>query len=127
MRTEEGKKRAAESRKAYNRANFKQVATQLNKETYDAFAKIAEERGKTPYALLRKFVDDTIHESRKPASKPVYEMHPVDMELVDKLKHECAFYNPTGNMNPDDMLNHILRRYFELMDEFRPEKTSKHK
>jgi hypothetical protein len=37
---------------------------------------------------------------------------------MDRLKHETAFHNP-GNLNPDEMLNVILTRYFKLADELR--------
>ena len=40
---------------------------------------------------------------------------------VDRLKHEVAFHNP-NHFTPDEMLNHILNRYFKMVEEVR--KTS---
>lgn len=37
---------------------------------------------------------------------------------VERLKHEVAFHNP-DHLNPDKMLNHILNRYFKMVEEVR--------
>ena len=37
---------------------------------------------------------------------------------ADRLKHETAFHNPK-NLNPDQLMNDILERYFKWLDEAR--------
>ena len=44
--------------------------------------------------------------------------HIVSYENTDRLKHEVAFHNP-NNLNPNEMLNESLERYFKLVDEAR--------
>ena len=42
----------------------------------------------------------------------------VTVKNVDRLKHETSFHNPK-NLNPDELLNEILRKYFKWLDEAR--------
>ena len=44
--------------------------------------------------------------------------HILSYENTDRLKHEVAFHNP-NHLNPNEMLNEILERYFKLVDEAR--------
>ena len=44
--------------------------------------------------------------------------HILSYENTDRLKHEVAFHNP-NHLNPNEMLNEILERYFNLVDEAR--------
>ena len=44
--------------------------------------------------------------------------HILSYENTDRLKHEVAFHNPS-HLNPNEMLNEILERYFKLVDEVR--------
>ena len=44
--------------------------------------------------------------------------HILSYENTDRLKHEVAFHNP-DHLNPNEMLNEILERYFNLVDEAR--------
>ncbi len=108
--------------KTWDKENMKTLATNMKKEDAEAFRKFAEEKGTTPGALLRGYVQGCIAESR--AEEPVKPVAPwgvnhiVSYKNTDKLKREVAFYNPKG-LNPDQLLNDILDTYFAFVESAR--------
>ena len=118
MRTEEGMKKAKEARAAYHKENIRTLATNVNKEKAERFASIAEAFGMTPSKMLRHYVD-TVIESGTPWSDPNRPLVTyVTAEIEERLKHECAFHNPKHH-TPTEIMNDILKRYFEFVDEVR--------
>ena len=126
MRTENGEKRAKEIRAAYQRENMKTLAVNVRKEKAEQFKAVAEENGMAPARLLRDYVDmvcetGDVSVSRGDAPSNVT---PTMVRLTERnfnrLYHETSFHNPK-NLNPDELLNDILRRYFKLADELRSE------
>ena len=108
--------------KAWDKENMKSLATNLKKEEAEAFRKLAEERGTTVGGMLRGYVQGCLAESNGPheakGAAPWGVEHIVSYKNTDRLKREVAFFNP-GNLNPDQMLNEILDRYFGLVEQVR--------
>ena len=103
--------------KEWDKENMKSLATNMKKADAEAFRKMAEEQGTTVGALLRGYVQGCLTESKEqPVAKGV--AHVVSYKNTDRLKREVAFYNPK-NLNPDQMLNDILDRYFNLAETIR--------
>ena len=124
MRTENGEKRAKEIRAAYQRENMKTLAVNVKKEKAERFREIAESYGRTPSRLLHDYVDVVCSSGEVSFSRGgVPEGVPANMMRVnsrnfDRLYHETSFNNP-NHLNPEELLNDILRRYFRLADEIR--------
>ena len=119
---EEKKMKAQAARKKYDDENMAILNTKLQKSDADAFRELAAARGTTVSRMLSGFVRDSITEK---VSEKVSEDRPTSTnaavltyENVERLKHETAFHNP-HHYNPDEMLNHILNRYFAFVEEVR--------
>ena len=124
MRTEKGEKKAKEIRAAYNRENMKTLAVNVKKEKAERFREIAEDYGLTPSRLLHDYVDvvcrtgeASISRGSLPEGTPAYMMR-LNSRNFDKLYHETSFHNPK-HLNPEELLNDILRRYFKLAEDLR--------
>ena len=106
--------------KDWDRENMKTLGANMKKEDAEAFRKLAEERGTTVGALIRGFVQGCLTEQSGAISEPQPwgVAHVVSYKNTDRLKKEVAFHNPR-NLNPDQMLNEILDRYFALADDLR--------
>ena len=116
---ENKKTKAAEARRAYDKENMAMLATKLRKEDAEVFSGIAAERGSTVSRMLSDYVKSVN------AKGPVREVNPtgtnaavLTYENVERLKHEVAFHNP-DHLNPDEMLNDILNRYFAFVERVR--------
>ena len=60
--------------------------------------------------ILARYDEQTEEDEYVPAG--------VTVKNVDRLKHETSFHNPK-NLNPDELLNEILSKYFKWLDEAR--------
>ena len=120
MRTERGMENAKAARKAYNQENIRTLGTTMRKEDAERFKELAAKKGTTVGAMIKAFVAAELAEDGHTAK--VRENLPCTALLsgrnMDRLKRETAFYNPK-NYNPDEMLNHILDRYFKMAEEIR--------
>ena len=105
--------------KEWDRENMRTLATNVKRETAEAFRKYAEERGTTVGALLRGFVEASVASPRT-AQEPALDgvMHLVSYRNTDLLKAETAHHNP-GDLNPDGVLNYILDEYFRFVKRVR--------
>jgi hypothetical protein len=117
----ENKKKAQEARKKYDQENMALLATKLPKKDAEAFRMLADAKDSSVSRLLSDYVRGEL--AKGPVEPVVKEPlrgieHIVSYENTDRLKHEVAFHNP-GNLNPDEMLNEILDRYFTLVAEIR--------
>ncbi|MBR2081244.1 MAG: hypothetical protein IKC04_08905 [Oscillospiraceae bacterium] len=124
MRSENGEKRAKEIRAAYQRENMKTLAVNVKKEKAARFREIAEDYGMTPSRLLGDYVDVvcrtgdvSLSRGGVPEGTPANLMR-LSARNFDKLYHETSFNNPK-HLNPEELLNDILRRYFKLAEELR--------
>ena len=64
----------------------------------------------------KEFINMLNHQNKQ--EHPTGVPHILSYENTDRLKHEVAFHNP-NHLNPNEMLNEILERYFKLVDEVR--------
>ena len=115
---EEKKMRAQAARKKYDDENMAILNTKLQKSDADAFRELAAARGTTVSRMLSGFVKDTVTEKVSEARPTSTNAAVLTYENVERLKHETAFHNP-HHYNPDEMLNHILNRYFAFVEEVR--------
>lgn len=126
MRTEKGEKKAKEIRAAYNRENMKSIGANVRKEKAEKFRAIAEKNNLTPGGMLRDYIDMVCAtgDVTVSAGAPARGISPTTVKLTgrnfDRLFHETSFHNPK-HLNPDELLNEILRTYFRLADEIRGE------
>lgn len=106
--------------KNWDRENMKTLGVNMKKDEAEAFRKLAESRGTTVGALLRGFVQGCLagQEKKVESESPWGVNHIVSYKNTDRLKREVAFHNP-GSLNPDQMLNEILDRYFDLVEQIR--------
>ena len=117
----ENKKKAQEARKKYDQENMAILATKLPKRDAEAFRVLADAKGSSVSRMLSDFARSELAKGlTEPVAKKPLEghLHIVSYENTDRLKHEVAFHNP-GSLNPDEMLNEILDRYFMLVAEIR--------
>ncbi len=121
MRTEEGMEKARQARAAYNKEHIRTVGANIRKEDAEAFRQIAEQRGTTPGAMIRQFIQQTIREAEtgKRAEDPgaLGFMYLTERNIT-RLMREAAQHNPDGK-NPDQLANAILDLYFELAEKLR--------
>ena len=102
--------------------NLTMLATKLSVETAEAFKELATDNGTTVSRMLSNYIKTALEENEKEPRPTGTNVAILTYKNVDRLKHEVAFHNP-NNMNPDQMLNHILDNYFKMAEEVR--KTSK--
>ena len=112
---DEKKMKAAAARKKYDAENMAILATKMNKAEAQAFRDLAAREGTTVGRKLSGYVrmELTLSEPQRTTVTAV-----LTAKNADRLKHETAFHNP-GNMNPDQIMNHILDRYFKFVEEIR--------
>lgn len=102
----------------WDKQNMRTLAVNLKKEEAEAFQKLAQDSETTVAALLRGYVRGTLSAAepkQKETGAPWGMEHTVSYKNVDRLKHEVSFHNP-DNLNPNEMLNLILDRYFAILD-----------
>ena len=106
--------------KNWDRENMKTLGVNMKKVEAEAFRKLAEARGTTVGALLRGFVQGclVVQDKKVEPAAPWGVNHIVSYKNTDRLKREVSFHNPE-NLNPDQMLNEILDRYFNLAEQIR--------
>lgn len=104
--------------KEWDKKNMKTLGVNMKKEEAEAFQEYAKKNNTTAGALLRGFVQAALSSNQEDkAPSHISGMNClVTYKNVDRLKHETAFHNPTGNMNPDDVLNYYLEKVFEILD-----------
>ena len=111
--------------KEWDKENMRTLSVNLKKDAAEAFKAYAAEHDTTVGALLRGFVEATLSGDKRPGTvehpAPGEYWYPISYKMVDKLKHETAFYNPKGG-TPTDMLEVVLRRYFEIAEKLRGKK-----
>lgn len=121
MRTEEGMEKARQARAAYNKEHIRTVGANIRKEDAEKFRRIAEQRGTTPGAMLRQFIQQTICEEqtgkREKNTGALGFMYLTERN-VTRLMREAAAHNPDGK-NPDQLANEILDGYFKLAEKLR--------
>ena len=111
----EKKMKAAEARRKYDAENMAMLATKLKKEDAQAFKDLAAEEGTTVGKKLSGFIREELAANGKTQT---YVPAVLTAKNADRLKHETAFHNPK-NLNPDQLMNDILDRYFKWLDEAR--------
>ena len=107
--------KAAESRKKYDAENMAILATKMKKDEAQAFKDLATKEGTTVGKKLSGFVREQLAENGKTQT---YVPAVLTAKNADRLKHETAHHNPK-NLNPDQLMNDILERYFKWLDEAR--------
>ena len=126
MRTEQGEKKAKEIRAAYNRENMRTLAANVRKETAEKFKAVAEKNGLTAGGMLKDYIElvcateDVSVSLGAPTKGVTPTMVRLSARNFDRLYHETSFHNP-NHLNPDEMLNEILKTYFQLADKLRAE------
>lgn len=91
------------------------LATKMKKDEAQAFKDLAVKEGTTVGKKLSGFIRKQLAESGKTQT---YVPAVLTAKNADRLKHETAFHNPK-NLNPDQLMNDILERYFKWLDEAR--------
>ena len=109
------KMKAAESRKKYDAENMAILATKMKKDEAQAFKDLAAQEGTTVGKKLSGYVRDELAAKGRTQT---YVPSVLTAKNADRLKHETAFHNPK-NLNPDQLMNDILERYFKWLDEAR--------
>ena len=103
----------------WDKQNMRTLAVNLKKEEAEAFQKLAQDSDTTVAALLRGYVRGTLSAAEPMQGQnnnaPWGMEHTVSYKNVDRLKHEVSFHNP-DDLNPNQMLNLILDRYFAFLD-----------
>lgn len=118
MDTNEKKMKAQASRRKYDEENMGIISTKLRKEDVAAFRARADREGKTVSRALADCVRASIQDDTQEPKPTGTNAAVLTYKNVERLKHEVAFHNPQ-HLNPDKMLNHILNRYFEFVEEVR--------
>lgn len=110
--------------KEWDRKNMKSLAVNLKRNEAEAFQRYAEEHNTKVAALLRGYIQATLstksetQEPSQPTSAPWGVEHIISYKNTDRLKREAAFHNP-NNLSPDKLLNEILDRYFDFVEQVR--------
>ena len=107
--------KAAESRKKHDAENMSILATKIKKEDAQAFKDLAAKEGTTVGKKLSGYVREELTTKGRTQT---YVPAVLTAKNADRLKHETAFHNPK-NLNPDQLMNDILERYFKWLDEAR--------
>ena len=107
--------KAAESRKKYDAENMAILATKMKKDEAQAFKDLAVKEGTTVGKKLSGFIREQLAVNGRTRT---YVPAVLTARNADRLKHETAFHNPK-NLNPDQLMNDILERYFKWLDEAR--------
>ena len=98
--------------------NLTLLATKLNTYDAEAFRELAAQNNTTVSRMLSNYIRTTLKENAV-EPPPCGMNHAVlTYKNVDRLKHEVAFHNP-HNLNPNEMMNHILNQYFKMVAEVR--------
>lgn len=109
------KMKAAEARRKYDAENMTILATKMKKDEAQAFKDLAAKEGTTVGKKLSGYVrEELTAKGRTQTFVPAV----LTAKNADRLKHETAFHNPK-NLNPDQLMNDILDRYFKWLDEAR--------
>ena len=111
----EKKMKAAEARKKYDAENMAMLATKMKKDEAQAFKDLAVKEGTTVGKKLSGYVREELAAKGRTHT---YVPAVLTAKNADRLKHETAFHNPK-NLNPDQLMNDILERYFKWLDEAR--------
>ena len=111
-------KKVAEARKRYDDENMSVLATKLRKEEAAAFRTYAMKSGKPVSRLLSDYIKGTLAQSEPLYAEVDGQRATLTIKNVNRLKREAAFHNP-GGLNPDQIMNRILDRYFDLAAEIR--------
>lgn len=106
--------KAAEARRKYDRENMAMLATKMKKEEVEAFRELAAEEGISVSQKLSGYVRQELAGTTRSPLVPAV----LTSRNANRLKHETAFHNPKG-LNPDQLMNDILTRYFKWLDEAR--------
>ena len=106
---------ASEFTRKYDSAYMEILATEMRREDTREFKKLVEKEGTTVGEKLAGYVREELVRNE---CKGPYVPAGVTVKNVDRLKHETSFHNPK-NLNPDELLNEILRKYFKWLDEAR--------
>ena len=108
------------ARKAWDNENMKTISVNVKKELAEQYKALAEKEGGTVGGTLRGYIQERVAQAaRTDTARPVEGVpHILTYQNTDRLKHEVAFHNPKG-LNPDEMLNDILDRYFTLAKRLR--------
>lgn len=101
-----------------NKEELTMLGTKLSAKKADEFRAYAAENGTTVSRLLSTYIRDTLSEAEKEPAPCEMNRAVLTYRNVERLKHEVAFHNP-DHLNPDKMLNHILDRYFEMVEDVR--------
>ena len=112
---DEKKMKAAEARKKYDAENMAMLATKMKKDEAQAFKDLAVKEGTTVGKKLSGFVREQLATKGRTQT---YVPAVLTAKNADRLKHEAAHHNPK-NLNPDQLMNDILERYFKWLDEAR--------
>ena len=112
---DEKRMKAAEARKKYDAENMAILATKMKRDEAQAFKDLAATEGTTVGKKLSGFVREELATNGKTQT---YVPAVLTAKNADRLKHETAFHNPK-NLNPDQLMNDILDRYFKWLDEAR--------
>lgn len=105
-----------------NKEELTMLGTKLSTKNADAFRAYAAENGTTVSRLLSTYIRDTLSKEEREPAPCGMNRAVLTYRNVDRLKHEVAFHNP-HHLNPDKMLNYILDRYFEMVEEVRKTTT----
>ena len=112
---DEKRMKAAEARKKYDAENMAILATKMKRDEAQAFKDLAAKEGTTVGKKLSGFVREELATN---GMTQTYVPAVLTAKNADRLKHETAFHNPK-NLNPDQLMNDILDRYFKWLDEAR--------
>ena len=112
---DEKRMKAAEARKKYDAENMAILATKMKRDEAQAFKDLVAKEGTTVGQKLPGFVREELATNGKTQT---YVPAVLTAKNADRLKHETAFHNPK-NLNPDQLMNDILERYFKWLDEAR--------
>ena len=106
---------ASEFTKKYDSAYMEILATEMRREDTREFKKLVEKEGTTVGEKLAGYVRGELVRNE---CKGPYVPAGVTVKNVNRLKHETSFHN-AKNLNPDELLNEILTKYFKWLDEAR--------
>ena len=112
---DEKRMKAAEARKKYDAENMAILATKMKRDEAQAFKDLAAKEGTTVGKKLSGFIREELAANGKTQT---YVPAVLTAKNADRVKHETAFHNPK-NLNPDQLMNDILDRYFKWLDEAR--------
>ena len=115
---DEKKMNAQLARKKYDDENMAILNTKLRKSEAEAFRELALERGTTVSRMLSNFVRNSVNEHVSEPNPTHTNAAVLTYKNVERLMRETALHNP-HHYNPDEMLNHILNRYFAFVEEVR--------